>query len=728
MGTDFRTMYGWAELSPSRPAVAGSTGTFVLTYHVGEYGVDDGGTLKIAFRFASDWGCPQSNDPRAPDYVTVTTDGPGKLSYRYDPKGYIRPYQKCLTIDVKEWALCAGNTVRVTYGDTSGGSPGTTVQTFREHTFEFKVAVDAFGTGQFVELDQHPTLEIVPSEAAKLVAIAPTEVVVGEPFAVGVKLEDEWGNPAVGYRGAVSVANTADFSGLPASHTYGPDDAGVWRVEGVACAAAGVHVIQVREDMAGLAADSNPIVCVARAGELRPYWGDLHGQSEETVGTNSIDDYFAFARDVALVDFVGHQGNDFQITPEFWRQVDRCSRQYDEPGRFVVFPGYEWSATTPAGGDHNVYYLRDGEEIHRTSHWQIADKSDVASDRHPISELYAQLRGGQAMVVPHIGGRPANLEFHDPDLEPVIEIYSAWGQFEWLLREAVERGYKVGFVAGSDDHKGRPGASYPGSSSFGVYGGLTCVLARDLSREGIWEAVRARRCYATSGQRIALDVRADGPSGRAAHLIGEELAVAGAPRLTVRATGTADIEEVLVMRGLECVYRYPEEMPRDHGKLRVVWSGARIRGRDRIARWDGHLELVGGSIAAAAPYAFDSAAEAIVEQTPTRVAWRSATSGDEDGVVLALQGADRATLGFRSEIASFDLDLAQLNDEPHVVEAGGVDLEVRVEYLPLGLQSRSCEFTFTDREPVSGCSPYYVRLTQVDGARAWTSPFYMHCP
>ena len=32
------------------------------------------------------------------------------------------------------------------------------------------------------------------------------------------------------------------------------------------------------------------------------------------------------------------------------------------------------------------------------------------------------------------------------------------GQFEWLLREAIERGYKVGFVAGSDDHKGRPGA------------------------------------------------------------------------------------------------------------------------------------------------------------------------------------------------------------------------------------------------------------------------------
>ncbi|MFH1569759.1 MAG: DUF3604 domain-containing protein, partial [Gemmatimonadota bacterium] len=203
MTGDSRRMYGWAGLSPPDPVTAGSTGTFTLTYHVGEYGIDDGGTLKVAFRFASDWGRPQNDDPAAPNYFAVATDGPGRLSSRYDPKGYIRPYQKCLVIDVREWALCAGDTVTVVYGDTSGGSPGIAVQTFREHTFEFRVAVDAFGTGQFVELAEHPALEIVPAGAARLVAIAPTQVVVGEPFAAGLKLEDEWGNPAVAYRGQV---------------------------------------------------------------------------------------------------------------------------------------------------------------------------------------------------------------------------------------------------------------------------------------------------------------------------------------------------------------------------------------------------------------------------------------------------------------------------------------------------------------------------------------------
>ena len=171
------------------------------------------------------------------------------------------------------------------------------------------------------------------------------------------------------------------------------------------------------------------------------------------------------------------------------------------------------------------YYLNDGEDIFRTSHWQVADRADQDTDRYPVQSLFDELRHRDALVVPHIGGRPASLAFHDPDLEPVIEIYSAWGQFEWLLREAIERGYKVGFVAGSDDHKGRPGASYPGSSSFGVYGGLTCVLARTLTREGIWEAIKARRCYATSGQRIALSVQADG------HPMGSEFSVSGAPRI-----------------------------------------------------------------------------------------------------------------------------------------------------------------------------------------------------
>ena len=59
-----------------------------------------------------------------------------------------------------------------------------------------------------------------------------------------------------------------------------------------------------------------------------PFWGELHAQSEETIGTNSINDYFAFARDKAGLDVIVHQGNDFQITNEFWEKIQIVSKQF----------------------------------------------------------------------------------------------------------------------------------------------------------------------------------------------------------------------------------------------------------------------------------------------------------------------------------------------------------------------------------------------------------------
>ena len=34
-------------------------------------------------------------------------------------------------------------------------------------------------------------------------------------------------------------------------------------------------------------------------------------------------------------------------------------------------------------------------------------------------------------------------------LEPVVEIYSDWGRFEWLLEDALRQGYRVGFAYGN---------------------------------------------------------------------------------------------------------------------------------------------------------------------------------------------------------------------------------------------------------------------------------------
>ena len=86
----------------------------------------------------------------------------------------------------------------------------------------------------------------------------------------------------------------------------------------------------------------------------------------------------------------------------------------------------------------------------------------------------------------HIGGRYADIKMaHDARIERSVEVHSDWGTFEWLIQDALEQGYRIGILANSDGHKGRHGASHPGASLFGAYGGLSCLLASELSRAGL---------------------------------------------------------------------------------------------------------------------------------------------------------------------------------------------------------------------------------------------------
>ena len=63
--------------------------------------------------------------------------------------------------------------------------------------------------------------------------------------------------------------------------------------------------------------------------EILHYWGDLHGLSEETIGTGSAEEYFNFAKNRSFLDVSGHQGNDFQITKKFWKELNVITKKYN---------------------------------------------------------------------------------------------------------------------------------------------------------------------------------------------------------------------------------------------------------------------------------------------------------------------------------------------------------------------------------------------------------------
>ncbi len=718
---------GRAWITPDDPVVAGQLGTWTVTYEVGAYGYDERARLKIAWRFASDWGTPQFKDPRGRNYTTVrleTRCPTAVADLAVEPRGQVRPWFKTLVASVADGSLYPGDRIHITIGDTSGGGDGSRAQTFRERGCEWRVFVDPFGTELYTVLEASPKLDVVGGGLHRLVAVAPTTVRPGEPFDALVKAEDLWGNPCERFTGELNLdAVGAPLDGLPATVRWPSGEIAVARLTGLRLAGGETRI---RARGAGLTAESNLIHTLA-AGEPRTFWGDLHGQTRATVGTGTIEEYFAFGRDIALLDTMCHQANDFQVTEEEWQRLRGQIDRFHADGRCVIFVGYEWSGMTPGGGDRNVMFRSDLASLHRSSHAEVDDMADAATDCFPVTRLFEQFRGrDDVLLIPHIGGRYADVVgFHDPALEPVVEIYSDWGRFEWLLEDALKAGYKVGVVSNSDGHKGRPGASHPGASTFGAYGGLTCVLAESLTREAVFEAVRARRCYGVSAaQRIHVELRVNDLP------MGAEGRMAGLVRIVGRAAGTGPLERIDVLRGvdvLRTVSPYTAASYEGSTRYRIAWAGSRVRGRDRLTRWDGSLELSAGRIIAAEPFAMENPEKGITHRTDRRLEWISNTTGDDDGVDVTLDAPADAVLRFRTPVIDLDVPVADLLDgATRIFPAGGVDLRALMRRLPARDFARELDFDVTDpAPPAGGCSAYWLRVTQEDGAQAWTSPVYL---
>jgi hypothetical protein len=546
----------------------------------------------------------------------------------------------------------------------------------------------------------------------------------GEPFEALVKAEDLWGNPCERFEGELALdAVEGAIEGLPPVVRWGSGDVAVTRLTGLRLAGAQARI---RGRGHRLTTESNLIRALA-PGAARTFWGDLHGQTRATVGTGTIEEYFTFGRDVALLDVMCHQANDFQVTEDEWQRLRRQIERFHADGRCVIFVGYEWSGMTPGGGDRNVMFRTDTASLHRSSHAEVDDMADAATDCFPVTELFAQFRGrDDVLLIPHIGGRYADVVgFHDPALEPVVEIYSDWGRFEWLLEDALRAGYKVGVVSNSDGHKGRPGASHPGASTFGAYGGLTCVLAESLTREAVFEALRARRCYGVSAaQRIDVELSVNGLP------MGAEGRVTGPVRVVGRVAGTGPLERVDVSRGLELLRSigpYTAASFEGSTRYRIAWAGSRVRGRDRLTRWDGSLELSAGRILDAQPFAMENPEKGITGRSARRIKWISNTTGDDDGVDVTLDAPADAVLRLRTPVIDLDIAVADLADgTTRVFPAGGVDLRVFARRLPVRDLTRELTLDVTDAAPPAGvCAAYWIRVTQEDGAQAWTSPVYL---
>ncbi|HRU07325.1 MAG TPA: hypothetical protein P5137_16285, partial [Candidatus Brocadiia bacterium] len=122
--------------------------------------------------------------------------------------------------------------------------------------------------------------------------------------------------------------------------------------------------------------------------------------------------------------------------------------------------------------------------------------------------------------------------------------------------DLLRRGLRLGFIGGTDTHATMPSGGGLEPGHIDRLPGLTAAMAPALSREGVFRAIQGRRCYATSLERVLLDVSVGGAG------MGEMVgwAATSKPRaVRVSAAGQSDIVSIEIVRNGDVVQRMAPE-------------------------------------------------------------------------------------------------------------------------------------------------------------------------
>jgi hypothetical protein len=653
---------------------AGSWQEIVLDYELGQSGMADGSWFKATFRFYSDWELFQTTDPTAANYVsaeyhagpTVEGQSPAsvqKLSVRFDQKGHERPFQKAIIVDTYDGYLKAGDHIVIRMGDRRFGGPGTRVQTFTEQDFKFRCYVDPLGTSRFAAVAPDIVVNIKPGTPAALQWAGPRIIRRDEFLPLRIRVEDQWGNTC--WRRPDTVQIRACRDGVEVYQRELDMPQAGWSVallEGLPTDVSGELV--VRASMPDYPVVKDQVFYVTIDDSLdfpRIFYADLHVHSNDTIGTNSTEYNLAYGREVTGLDILAFAHNDFNITTERWKETVRLIREITEDGKFVAYPGTEWCGSSCAGGDHNVVFLherdpefpflQDGTHVRSVDWNEESGTTEAIPGAWPLEELWAAYIDDPEghLLIPHVGGRRCILDWHHPTLEKLIEIGSSWGHFGWLYQEAMERGYKIGASMAGDEHRGRCGGGVPGTAVFGTKGGISGVIAPELSREAIAIALRKRHTFASTGERIF------GFTSCGAHIMGDEFEHSGAARVNYRFLGDEGWDRLVAYDHSGEIWsrNLQEELGYSDRKIRFRWGGARIKDRYRWAVWKGSITIRDATINEFVGRGFEHMEETCWRESATTIGFKSDTYGDIDALELDISNLQNARITIEGTIDGY---------------------------------------------------------------------------
>jgi hypothetical protein len=417
-------------------------------------------------------------------------------------------------------------------------------------------------------------LEAAGSGFSRAMIAIPSIVQTGRPFAATVSLLDENAMPIIAE--GESLALSAG-TGAIIEIAYPEGRAAVCRVEGLTQMTAGFFRMQ--GEMAGQSFFSNPALA-SEADRPPILWGDphihttvgdCHPERCRTRNLAYIAGRYAYGLDfLAIADHVSYAPRG---TAGKWFDNLAACELFDEPGVFSTLYCYETSMKGGRGGDCNVYLRQPNPSY-----------VDPWPDDLNIAGLCERVEG-EFFAVPHHTTRtgkhgevPAEA-YPGEKLMPVVEIHSKWGTSEYrgnpsplvdihpgpsYAQDLLACGYRFGFIGGTDSHTSLTFCRHLETERIRSQPGLTAVLPETNHRDAIFDAIRARRCYAACGERILLDVTCGGLE------MGQSGSLPDSGYVTFRADYAAetDIECVEVIRSNEVVHR---ETPGDW-KGQMNWT------------------------------------------------------------------------------------------------------------------------------------------------------------
>ena len=534
--------------------VVGERSRFPVVYEAGPLGVAEGGVVFLQVSPFWGWDTPQVEEPDGPGYTEVETDAAG-VTLRARTLG-----PQLLGIEVGGRSLEEGERIRIDFG---AGPRGAKVDRFAETDSKLWVAVDGDGDGVRKLIDESPGVDVRAGPPARLHLALPGTAKLGDRVPLTVAVLDGLGNMGAPFTGEVLLSLGEDSAAvdLPASLPFGPEHEGRRTIE-IGLDAAGLVRVrgEVRQDDAGRAmeAESNPLL-VDEGQQATLLWGDLQGHTQLSDGSASPSEYFEYGRDVAGLDFLAVTDHDhwgmqaLDTHPALWEQTVSDVRRFHDPGRFVALLGFEWTNWVE-GHRHVVHFGEDQDELRVLS--------SLAAETDTPTELWGALRGLPVLTIAHhSAGGPVPTDWSippDPELEPLTEVASVHGSSEArdspspiynpkpgnYVRDALDRGYRLGFTGGSDGHDGHPGLSQIAAGKSGV-AAVWLDADEPRTRAALLKGLRSRRTYATNGPRILVQTSLGGrPMGADVPVVAD-----GTQRLAWNVAGTAPIARIDVVRG-----------------------------------------------------------------------------------------------------------------------------------------------------------------------------------